>query len=664
MPARAAERPAPFARTAQTGLIALTTLVALELLRVSGPVLDAVAGRSGVPLAALAAVLTYGAAALAGPLTWWLGSREALFAALCALAGVRLVLQIPAARGLPLVALGVALALISLLLAVRSVLTGPAAPDGPARAARAVALGVALDVALRLPLDLWDPVWRGGLLGWTTALLLAAALAGLGYLRYREGSAAPVTVTRELAVLGPVLALTGVFLASPAFLAAQGAISQTSAGLWIAAGLGAGIAVLSLPAPPQAGRGAALLLAVAVLVLLAAPGALSGPVTLLALALLPALLARALDRRGAPLGGALLGRLAERVSERLPGRSAAHSAHDPAHDLARPSALSGLTWAGLGCGLGYVLVVLPYQAHYEMPMPVPNATFPLLGAALIGWAAWRIPAPAAPPRPLIPLLAAGLLFAAPPLAEAMRAAPEPLPTDTADGSYTLLSWNLHYGVDRDAEVVPDQILRVIRDSGAHVVVLQEVPRGWPISGGTDLLTWLEQRLDVTAVWSPAADRQFGNLILTSLPVTGSDVQPLPQADGTMKRSYAVATIDLGNDISTRVATVHLQHADARETRLAQLETLLSGHREDPFTVLAGDFNAEPGWKEIDTVLDAGFRSAQDEAGDPQRATSPSHDPEHRIDWIFGTEGTEFESFRLLGSTASDHLPLTVTVHQQ
>jgi hypothetical protein len=32
----------------------------------------------------------------------------------------------------------------------------------------------------------------------------------------------------------------------------------------------------------------------------------------------------------------------------------------------------------------------------------------------------------------------------------MRAAPEPLPTDTADGSYRLLSWNLHYGVDGDA----------------------------------------------------------------------------------------------------------------------------------------------------------------------------------------------------------------------
>lgn len=608
-------------------LTALTTVVTLELLRVSGPVLDAVAGEHGVPWAALAAVGTYGAAALAGPLTWWLGSRQALLAALAALAGLRLLIQLPAARELPPVALAVATALAALVLVVRAML---AEPDGAVRAARAVALGIAADVALRLPLDLWDPVWRGGALGWTVALLLAGSLAGLAVLRYRAAAQPPGPVTRRLAVLGPVVALAGVFAASPAFVAAQGDVSQTAAGLWIAAGLGGGVAVLSLPGTRHAGRGAALLLAVAVALLLGLPGALSGPLALLVLVLLPALLARSLSDR--PAGGA-----------------------------PRPT-LGPLTLAGAGCGLGYVLVVLPYQAHYEMPMPVTNAVFPLLGAAAVGWAAWRAPAPAVAPRPLVPLLTAGLLLAVPPLAEALRAAPEPLPTDTAGGSYRLLSWNVHYGVDRDAEVVPEQILRVIRDSGAHVVVLQEVPRGWPIGGGTDLLGWLERRLDVTAVWSPAADRQFGNVILTSLPVTGSEVAGLPQAGGTMKRSYAAATVDLGNGVSSRVATVHLQHADARDTRLVQLEALLAGHRAEPFTVLAGDFNAEPDWTEIDTVLDAGFRSAQDEAGDPGRATAPSHAPAHRIDWIFGTEDVEFEDFRLLPSRASDHLPLTVTVH--
>ncbi len=620
--------PWPAAAPLTSVLVVLTTIAVLEMLRLSGPVLDGVAVRHGVPLAALAAVVTYGAAALAGPLTWWVGSREAVFAALCGLAVLRLVVQLPSARGLLTVGLAVAVALVALLLVLRAAL---GTQDGPAWVARAVALGVAIDVAVRLPLDLWDPVWRGGIVGWSLALVLSLALAGAGYARYRESAAVPLPVTAQLAVAGPVLALLGVFLASPAFVASQAGISQPSAGLWIAGGLLAGIACLSLPPMRAAGPAAAVLLPVLITALLLAPPLLAGPLTLLALALVPALLTRAVTLRDG-------------------GR--------------RWTALTGMTLAGLGCGLGYVVVVLPYQAHYEMPMPVPNLFFPLLGAALIGWAAWTAEPPARSTRVMAPLLTAGVLFAVPPLLDATRGVAQPLPTDTADGSYRLLSWNVHYGVDRDAEVVPEQILSVIKESGAHVVVLQEVPRGWPISGGGDLLTWLENRLDVTAVWSPAADRQFGNLILTSLPVTESRVEKLPQAGGTMERSYAVADIELGNGTTTRVATTHLQHADARDTRLVQLETLLADHREEPFSVLAGDFNAEPGWPEVDTVLDAGFRSAQDEAGDPSQPTSPTHDPSYRIDWIFGSEGADFEDFRLLDSTASDHAPLTVTVLQR
>ncbi|WP_338320817.1 endonuclease/exonuclease/phosphatase family protein, partial [Streptomyces lonarensis] len=620
--------PWPGAAPLTSVLVVLTTIAALEMLRASGPLLDGVAVRHGVPWAALTAVVTFGAAALAGPLTWWVGSREAVLLSVCGLAVLRLVVQFPAARGLLTVSAAVAAALIALLLVLRAAL---GTQDGPAWVARAVALGVAIDLAVRLPLDLWDPVWRGGPIGWSVALLLVLALSGAAWARYRENASVPMPVTAQLAVAGPVLALLGVFLASPAFLASQGGMSQSSAGMWIAGGVLLGIAGLSLPQLPVAGPVAAVALPVVVLALLVSPPLLAGPLTLLALALLPLLLTRAVTLREA-------------------GR--------------RRTALLGMTLAGLGCGLGYVAVVLPYQAHYEMPMPVPNAVFPVLGAAAIGWAAWTASPPARPARAVAPLLTAGVLFAMPPLSGALSPAPHPLPTDTADGSYRLLSWNVHYAVDRDAELVPEQILSVVRDSGAHVVVLQEVPRGWPVAGGTDLLAWLENRLDVTAVWAPAADRQFGNVILTSLPVTESHSRSLPRSGGTMGRSYAVAEIELADGLTTRVATTHLQHDDARDTRLVQLGTLLADHREEPFSVLAGDFNAEPGSTEIDTVLDAGFRSAQDEAGDPDAFTAPTHDPAHRIDWVFGSEGADFEEFTVLDSTASDHAPLTVTVIQR
>jgi endonuclease/exonuclease/phosphatase family metal-dependent hydrolase len=210
---------------------------------------------------------------------------------------------------------------------------------------------------------------------------------------------------------------------------------------------------------------------------------------------------------------------------------------------------------------------------------------------------------------------------------------------------------------------------VVRRSGAHVVLLQEVPRGWQSAGGLDLAAWLERRLDAEAVWAPAADRQFGNLILTSLPVVDSTTDRLPLAGGGTDRSYASVTVRLTDGETTSITTTHLEgDADAAEARLAQVEAVLSavGRAEDPdHAVLAGDFNAEPDSAEIDTVLQSGFTSAQDEAGDPGRLTHL--DPRRRVDWIFGARAVAFEDFRILDADdlpaagASDHLPLTTTV---
>ncbi|MGP4113291.1 endonuclease/exonuclease/phosphatase family protein [Streptomyces sp. 4N509B] len=730
--------PAPaLATRTLTLLTAVITLTTVELLRVAGTTTGTSAG------AATLTVLGFAGAALAGPAVWWLGVRSALPAAVAGLALARLVVQFPAGRTALIVAVALALALVSLVLAVRRC----AAAGGTARALRAVALAVAADVALRVPLDLWDPVWRGGLWGWGVALALAASLAVLA----REAYHAPPTATPagasgpELGLLGPLLALYGVFLAAPGYVAAQAGISTTAAGLWIATGSLLGVWALSWPSagPPKpsessessessetletsessgsSGAGfrslpgflpgrlagarvptaplrapvwavpTVLVAAALTFFLLPGNGVLVPVATAVALAVLPAVTAAALGRRLATGRGALV-------------------------DLAV---------AGGGGGLAYAVLVLPVQLRI-----VPG-WWPVLGAVALAAAAWfatasaaaaatavKVPAgraataldadattdpdadattdpdaeittepdtdtardpsaaPASAPapttvgvsprlsRPFLPLLLATLLLAYPPLANAVRSAPAPLPTDTAGGAYRLLSWNVHFAVKGDGEVVPDEILGVIRDSGAHVVVLQEVPRGWSAAGGLDLVGWLERRLDAEAVWSPAADRQFGNVILTSLPVVDRETGSLPRGDGRMDRSYASVTVRLADGETARIATTHLEGGGsgaASSARASQLQEVLAaldrGHHAH--TVLAGDFNAEPDSRIVDTVLEAGFTSAQDVAGNPDRVT---HVPPHRrVDWIFGGEPVTFEHFRILDSPASDHLPLTVTV---
>ncbi|MDT0343166.1 endonuclease/exonuclease/phosphatase family protein [Streptomyces litchfieldiae] len=584
-------------------LTAVTTLVTLELLRL--------AGTSGSVAGAVFALL---AAAPAGPLVWWLGPRRALPAALGVLALARLVVQLPAARTVPVTALAAGVALAALLLTVRA--CAATSGNGPGRAARALALAVAADVALRLRLDLLDPVWHGGVAGWLWALLLAAPLAAGARELYRRPGEGAGGGGVELALLGPALALYAVLFASPAFVAAEAGWS-VAAGLAIAAGSVLGVAALSLPLPPWAPPAALLTAAVAFTLL---PD-LAAPAAALALAALPAALRRLLAMPRLRTGrGALL-------------------------DLALAAA---------GAALGYGLLVLAFHLRF---LAGPLCVLAALGLA---WAATRGAAPRRLGHAWTPVVLATLLLAVPQLANALRGGPAPLPEDTAGGMYRLLSWNVHHAVDGEGELAPEALLEVIRGSGAQVVVLQEVPRGWPGAGGLDLAHWLERRLDVTAVWAPAADRQFGNLILTSLPVVDSETVGLPRAGGDMDRSYASVTVRLTDGEEARIVGTHLDGGDSPDARQAQLEPLLRGTGDGRHTVLAGDLNARPGTGEIDAVEAAGLRSAQDEIGDPDRDTATS--PPRRVDWIFGAAGIAFGDFRLLDSAASDHLPLAVTVY--
>ncbi|RMI27476.1 hypothetical protein EBN88_29420, partial [Streptomyces triticirhizae] len=224
-------------------LTAVVALVTLEMLRLGATVLG---GAGAVAVAAVPAL-----ACLAGPLTWWLGSRQGLTVAVGVLAGARLLVQFPVGRSVPLVGFALASALVALVLVVRRDMGDAAA--GPGRAARAIGLAVACDLALRLPLDLLDPIWRGGLLGWLLVLALAALLGPLARAAAAERLTRPPGGA-QLAVLGPTFALSSMLLAAPGAVAATAGISLTAAGLWLGAGAAAGIALLSLPEPALLGR--------------------------------------------------------------------------------------------------------------------------------------------------------------------------------------------------------------------------------------------------------------------------------------------------------------------------------------------------------------------------------------------------------------------------
>ncbi|UED85781.1 endonuclease/exonuclease/phosphatase family protein [Streptomyces profundus] len=593
-------------------LTSVVAFVTLELLRLAA---TALSETGAVAVAAVPAL-----ACLAGPLTWWLGSRQALTVAVGALAGARLLVQFPVGRSAALVGLALAAALVSLVLVVRRAMGDAAA--GPGRVARGIALAVAVDLALRLPLDLLDPLWGGQLLGWLLVLALVALLGPLARAAQSEPLSRPHGGA-QLALLGVALALYVVLLGAPGALSAVSGLSLTATGFWLGAGALAGVALLSVPSPARLGGAGGhvvpVVLPLAVLLCAVDVSWLAVPAAVLGLAVLPAVLRRAL---AAPLG---FGR-GQQVD---------------------------LAFAGAGAGLACVLLVVGYEFHL-MPWAFATALALALAAP-----AFRVASQPPLARAFAPVVLAALLLAWPPLAGALRGVPEPLPTDTAGGMYRLLTWNVHGAVDQSGALSPDAIRSVIEESGAQVVVLQEVPRGSPGSGGLDLAAFLERRLDVETVWSPGADARFGNLILTSLPVVARETGELPRAGGDMDRSYASVTVRLTDGETARIVGTHLHGGASAGPRLAQLEPLLDEVADDPTAVLAGDLNARPDSGEIEAIEARGLHSAQDGAGDPSLDTAV--EPPRRVDWIFGAPKIAFGGFELVDTTASDHLPLVVTV---
>ena len=75
----------------------------------------------------------------------------------------------------------------------------------------------------------------------------------------------------------------------------------------------------------------------------------------------------------------------------------------------------------------------------------------------------------------------------------------------------------------------------------------------------------------------------------------------------------------------------------------------------------GDFNALPDSEAITLLLGAGLIDISREIGQQPTFTYYSADPDHQIDYIFVTPDLAYSDFMIRSTTASDHLPLAVTI---
>ena len=263
----------------------------------------------------------------------------------------------------------------------------------------------------------------------------------------------------------------------------------------------------------------------------------------------------------------------------------------------------------------------------------------------------------------------------------------------------LLSWNVQWCRGMDGRVDPKRIAAEgKRLADPDVFCLQEVARNFPEmagSSGEDQVEELKKAFPgYEAFYAPGVDipgkkgrRQFGNLILTRLPVGRVMRHQLPWPALPDKQSMPRAAVEVvvRTDFGPlRVTTTHLEyyssrHREAQIQHLAELHAQASSEHarvEEPGSyesyergktaIVCGDFNLKPDDPLHRKMLDAGFVDAWQalNRGKERQATFHLYDgePPYCCDYMFMTPDLvpRVASIRIDTETkASDHQPVIV-----
>ncbi len=241
----------------------------------------------------------------------------------------------------------------------------------------------------------------------------------------------------------------------------------------------------------------------------------------------------------------------------------------------------------------------------------------------------------------------------------------------------LVSFNVHHGVGRDGRHDLPRLATLLASIDADILCLQEVDRHYgERSEDVDQALLLSRALDMQLAWGPAIDeprpggarRQYGNALLSRLPILISDVHPLPGGGEPRCALRTMVELDGG---ALWVTSTHLSTGDPAR-RAAQAAAVAALHTEPMETgVVVGDFNTGPDAPELGVLREqftdawnlararddrAGWRFWQADEGH----TFPSRGPRIRYDQVWVSAGVGVAAAHVVDDEgASDHLPLVV-----
>ncbi len=221
----------------------------------------------------------------------------------------------------------------------------------------------------------------------------------------------------------------------------------------------------------------------------------------------------------------------------------------------------------------------------------------------------------------------------------------------------VLSYNIRHGMGTDGLIDLERTAAVIRAASPDVVALQEVDRRTERSGAVDQAGELGRLTGLKAVFGRAIDHQggqYGNAVLSRLPVLGSTMHSLPGAE---PRALLEVRLEAFSQEILFFAT-HLDATRPEDYRKAAGEQIvkITVARGQTSAILAGDLNTVPERATL-PVLASAWTIA---GGEQERPTVPVENPKRQIDWILFRPAERWRTVevRVLDEEmASDHRPI-------
>ena len=256
----------------------------------------------------------------------------------------------------------------------------------------------------------------------------------------------------------------------------------------------------------------------------------------------------------------------------------------------------------------------------------------------------------------------------------------------------LMTYNIHYGNNINNEYNIYQISKLIKDSKAELICLQEVDKNWgPRSQYENLIEIISKITGYNYFYAPIYNKkssrgksypneQFGVGILSKYKIIKSqnynisrwstqkeDPQPGDKNFPPKKGGFGNILID----VNGKLISVYDTHLDYRfspppgydkSIREIQVKEMLEIINKNSYPViLMGDMNTDTSSKEVFQPLFEYFNDAWSLGSKDIGFSFPSDNPRVRIDYILVSKDIKVKNAYLIYSTVSDHLPVVIDV---